>query len=260
MSRWWVGPFHPLIAVHHYDLVRKVLKEPKHHGTYRILLPWLGSGLLISEGHKWYRNRHLLTPAFHFEILKPYVTVYNNCLQVLLSKWSAAADRKEPVKLFDTISLLSLDIILQCAFSYKSDCQNVHTRHPYVKAVYGLIDLVTERFMNPLYRIDWIYSLTNSGKTMREYCKIVHEHSERVIYERRNALDQTEDGSLPTETTSRQRRYLDFLDVLLTAVDEDGNGLTDLEIRNEADTFMFEGHDTTTSGISWTLYCLAQYP
>ena len=156
MTRWWVGPFHPIIAVHHCDLVRKLLKEPKHHDTYRFLLPWLGSGLLISEGQKWFRNRRLLTPAFHFEILKPYVSVYNNCLQVLLSKWSAAADRKEPVKLFDTISL---DIILQCAFSYKSDCQNVRTRHPYVKAVYGLIDLVAERFYTPLYVIDWIYVL-----------------------------------------------------------------------------------------------------
>jgi cytochrome P450 family 4 subfamily B polypeptide 1 len=41
-----------------------------------------------------------------------------------------------------------------------------------------------------------------------------------------------------------QRRYKDFLDVLLTARDDDGKGLSFREIRDEVDTFLFEGTST----------------
>lgn len=39
-----------------------------------------------------------------------------------------------------------------------------------------------------------------------------------------------------------QNRHPDFLDILLTAKDDSGVGFTDLEIRNEVDTFTFEGY------------------
>lgn len=43
------------------------------------------------------------------------------------------------------------------------------------------------------------------------------------------------------EQTPRQKKRLDFLDILLTAKDSEGRGLTDLEVRSEVDTFMFAG-------------------
>ena len=44
----------------------------------------VGDGLLLASGKKWQRNRKLLTPAFHFEILKSYVQVYNDAVDILL--------------------------------------------------------------------------------------------------------------------------------------------------------------------------------
>ena len=44
-----------------------------------------------------------------------------------------------------------------------------------------------------------------------------------------------------TDDNALKKKYLDFLDILLSARDSDGKGMTDLEIRQEVDTFLFEG-------------------
>ena len=268
VSVMWLGPFFAHVDVLHPELLNSILKVPKSRPVYNVLMPWLGEGLLIAEGKKWSRNRRLLTPAFHFQILKPYIGVYNSCLKVMLQKWSESMRRGDPVELFDTVSLMSLDVVLQCALSFKSNCQNVSIKHPYIKAVCDMVQLSTDRFMNPLYHSDWIYFLTPAGYKTRKACKVFHDFSSAIIKERKHVLglDSPQKSSEAMEhdellkEASKSRKYLDFLDILLTTVDEDGKGLSDLEIRDEVDTFMFEGHDTTTSGISWTLYCLAKHP
>ena len=260
----WLGPFQPLVGIHHCSLVGKVFTLPKFKDGYRFLKPWLGDGLLISEGSKWFQNRRLLTPAFHYEVLSPYISVYNTCIKVLIDKWMMSAKVNDPVRLFDSINLLSLDIILQCSFSLKSNCQNTKQSHPYIQAVQDIVELTTSRYFMPLYRIDWIYYLTPSGRKYKKMCKFAHDHSRMVIHERKKELEQgIEEQSLVFECqvqSKRRGRYLDFLDILLTAKDDEGKGLTDQEIQDEVDTFMFEGHDTTTSGMCWTLYCLAKHP
>ena len=46
------------------------------------------------------------------------------------------------------------------------------------------------------------------------------------------------------QNTNEKKRYPDFLDILLLAKDDDDKGLTDIEIRDEVDTFLFEGITT----------------
>ena len=264
MTKAWIGPFFPVILISHSDVASKLLKLPKERYFYSYLVPWLGEGLLISKGKKWQRNRHLLTPAFHYQILKAYVPVVNSCLEIFLKKWTGVANDGVSVYAFKDVGKLSLDVIMRCAFSTESNCQ-LSEDHLYIKSISDMIHLLNDRIPNLIYNSDLIYGLTSDGKKFNQACKIAHNFTESVIRERKKALEigdseEKRETEAVLRRASKQRKYLDFLDILLTACDEDGKGLTDLEIRDEVDTFMFAGHDTTTSGISWTLYCLAKHP
>ncbi|XP_067685428.1 cytochrome P450 4F6-like [Haliotis asinina] len=254
--RVWIGPFHPVIRVYHPDTIRAIIKssEPKSMGfggAYATLLPWLGEGLLVAAGQRWYRTRRLLAPAFKFDILKSYVDVSNNTIDTMLEKIDKHVYQGTSFDLFNMVGLCTFDILLRCAMSVKENIQQQGQTHPYVQAVNDLLALVADRVLTPWHFPDLIFFNSSQGKKFKKQCDFVHRWAEDIIEKRRQTLER--DGSPET-------RYLDFLDVLLSARDADGKSLTPLEIRNEVDTFLFGGHDTTTSGISWTLFTMASKP
>uniref|UniRef100_A0ACB8F3N5 Uncharacterized protein n=1 Tax=Sphaerodactylus townsendi TaxID=933632 RepID=A0ACB8F3N5_9SAUR len=173
-----------------------------------------------------------------------------------MSKWEKLVQENKAtsVEMFEHVSLLTLDSIMKCAFSCQSNCQTDRD-NPYIKTVIELGFLVFERLRTPLYHNDFCYHLTFQGRQFHKACRLAHLHTDSVIRERKKSLKNEQE----LEKILKKRR-LDFLDILLCAKDEKGNGLSDEDLRAEVDTFMFEGHDTTASGICWLFYCMAQNP
>ena len=97
--------------------------DPKDDMIYYSFVGWLGKGILTANGPKWARSRRLLTPAFHYEILRPYVRVYGEAVSELVKLW-AELPEGESFDVFPYIGNLTLDVMLRCACSYRSDCQN----------------------------------------------------------------------------------------------------------------------------------------
>lgn len=255
MDVFWAGNWITgYIRVWHPDTVKTILKtsEPKYitYGTYKYGVDWFGKGLVLHSGERWARNRKLLTPAFHFGALKQYIKIKNQCSQTLLDKLLKNSERKteetKSVEMFVNFSKLTADILLRSAFSYECDIQNEGHDEPYINSVSILAKLWLLRTINPFLLFDFVYKLTSNGRTWSRTIKVVHEFTDRVIAEKKKNIGRLEKK--------------DFLEILLSARDEDGDGLSDEEIRNEVDVFMFAGHDTTTSALSWTAYSLAANP
>ena len=258
-----VGQLITVLDLNHPDTVKLMLKgdEPKSMSIgspYGLLLPWIGRGLILSNGEKWFRNRRLLTPAFHFDVLKPYIDVYNESTNALIEEFEIRAKSGKSVEITELVNLCTLEIILKCAFTYENsklvdNKAKSEDEFNYVKSVHTIAHLISDRVFEPMHYLDTVYYRTEKGKSFMEHCHISHKQADEVIQKRRQKLTNGQDPL-------SQKKYIDFLDILLLAKDQDGKGLTDEEIRDEVETFMFAGHDTTSSGISWILYNLARHP
>ncbi|XP_053441878.1 cytochrome P450 4F2-like [Nycticebus coucang] len=260
--KFWLGPILPIINLSHPDIIRPVLNASaaialKEELFTRFMKPWLGDGLLLSGGDKWSQHRQMLTPAFHFNILKPYVKIFNKSINIMHAKWQhLAPEGSARLDMFEHISLMTLDSLQKCIFSFDSNCQEKPSE--YIATILELSSLVEKRSQNLHLFMDFLYYLTPDGWRFRRACRLVHDFTDAVIQERRRTLSsQGIDDFLKAKTKTKT---LDFIDVLLLSKNEDGKALSDEDIRSQADTFMFGGHDTTASGISWVLYNLARHP
>lgn len=101
-----------------------------------------------------------------------------------------------------------------------------------------------------ILRIPFFWNLSPYRKVQDDMLKILHDETRRVIQLRRKALENlnVNTSEILSEASSMLgvKKRLAFLDMLLIAQRE-GKDLTDEHIREEVDTFMFEGHDTTSN-------------
>ena len=112
----------------------------------------------------------------------------------------------------------------------------------YVQAVYGAGDIVFKRQISPWLWPDWLFCLTPSGVRFRSLLATLHGFTERVIKEKQEEHRVKKDVLMGNNNDDNLgiKKKLAFLDLLID-VSEDGKVLTDEDIREEVDTFMFEG-------------------
>lgn len=112
-------------------------------------------------------------------------------------------------------------------------------------------------------RSDFIFNFTKQKRRYEQCLNILHSFTHDIVEKRRKTIIE-EDGAgevnyLDDDDDVGIKKKPALLDVLLKAT-IDGKPLTNSEIAEEVDTFMFEGHDTVTSAVTFGLYLLSQNP
>ncbi|CAK9815342.1 Cytochrome P450 4g15 [Anthophora quadrimaculata] len=283
----WVGPKLIVFLVDPRD-VEVILSSNVYidkSAEYKFFKPWLGNGLLISSGQKWRTHRKLIAPTFHLNVLKSFIDLFNANSRAVVEKL-----RKEGTKEFDVhnyMSELTVEILLETAMGVSKTTQDSNG-FEYAMAVMKMCDILHLRHTKVWLRPDWLFNLTKYGKNQIKLLEIIHGLTKKVVQRKkeeyksgkRNIIDTNTQNEKSNNTTVEgisfgnsvglkddldvdddvgEKKRQAFLDLLIEA-GENGTILSDQEVKEQVDTIMFEGHDTTASGSSFFLAMMGCHP
>ncbi|XP_063892609.1 cytochrome P450 4d2-like [Helicoverpa armigera] len=249
----------PYVVMCHPKYAEALVSSTEHitkGRSYSFLTCWLGQGLLTATGQRWKSHRKFLTPAFHFNILQNFLPVFCKNQRNLTEKLRGLADGG-PIDMFPLIALAALDNVTESIMGVCVDAQK-HSQSEYVKSIEELSAIVTMRMQIPFFGEDAIFNLLPYKTRQDKALKVLHGQTNKVIETRREELRKANITTLANSNDIGIKNKHAFLDLLLLA-EIDGKKIDDESVREEVDTFMFEGHDTTTSGIVYSLYLLSKH-
>ncbi|XP_035918598.1 cytochrome P450 4C1-like [Anopheles stephensi] len=211
---------------------------------YNFLHPFIGIGLLNSAGAKWLQRRRILTPTFHFHILTGFHRTFCEESEKLAVKIDSQRLLEPAVEidLQSAMSQLTLNTICETSMGVKLD--SLDGAREYREGIYRVGTMMLNRAIRPWLYVDCIYWLLGYARQLQRLLKPLHHFTNRIIAQRREL--RARPGWKP-EAVRHAGHTAGGL------IDADG-------IREEVETFTFEGHDTTASALTFILLTLSWEP
>jgi cytochrome P450 family 110 len=208
------------------------------NGVFKSLLGDNSVICLSGSSHK--RQRQLMMPSFHGDRMRTYSDVINQATTETL-------DRVQSGQTLDVrlvTQSITLQVIMQAVFGLDRGERAEKLEHVLKELLdRGSSPMSVAMLYFPFLQQEWggITPWAIQLRVQREIDALLYAE----IQERRQHPD-------PSRT--------DILSLLMTAQDEAGESMTDVELRDELMTLLVAGHETTATALAWALYWIHKLP
>ncbi len=241
-----VGFGDTLVVVNNPQAIQEILTNDRKKFVAvgeenKILQPLIGDdSVMMLEGSRHKRRRQILMPPFHGERLQAYGEIICN----ITEKVCRQLPQGKPFLARKAVLDISLQVILQVVFGlYEGE------RYQQIK---GLLASIGEMFNSPLNAsllyFPFLQKDLGSWSLWGKFVRLrdsIDELLYTVIAERREQPDSNR---------------VDILSLMMSDQDEEGDSMTDRELRDEMMTMLLAGHETTASAMAWGLYWIHHLP
>jgi unspecific monooxygenase len=241
-----VGPGSaPLVLISSPQAIQEIFStDPKQLDSGEaagIRLPLLGQqSLLALDGERHRRQRKLLTPPFHGERMLTYGQLMRDITEQVTSRWRI----DEPFSVRSSMQAISFQVMLKAVFGLTDGSRYEELKKILIARLNPKRPLLqTLTLLFPALQRDF-GPWSPWGRFLRQ-----RQQMDELIYaeitERREQPD-------PSRT--------DILSLMMTARDEAGEPMTDVELRDELMTLLVAGHETTATSLAWSFYWIHHLP
>lgn len=206
----------------------------KHRFFWKHVTAIFGNGLLTSEGDFWLKQRRLAAPAFHPDRIAAYGDVMAAFSDRLAGTWRDGEVRD----IHRDMMRVTMEIVSKTLFDVEVEKEVEEIGRSFDR----IIREIAKRFRRPVRIPDAIPIPGN------------------VRYNRGVALLDRLVASVLAQREARPGDRGDLLSMLLAARDDDGEPMSQRQLRDELITLFLAGHETTAISLSWTLFLLARNP
>lgn len=236
--------FFDIIAIHNPETASHVLRENQRNyekgGPFWSSVSMLiGEGLPVSNGELWRRQRRMMQPQFSRTRLEGLAPLVVEALEESLA-WPDVTNSWQVLPIGDRMPHLAMNVVSATILGKRTSTSEaeVVTRN----MDYAVQHLFRAMLTNELPR--WLP--IPGRKRFQEVVTELQQSMTALIEERRLRPARGSD---------------DLLSMLVEAIDDETKeGMTSTQIRDEAMSLFLAGHETTATGLQWSLHFLGTHP
>jgi cytochrome P450 len=212
-------------------------KNYRRGAIYEQFKLFMGKGLLTTDGDDWRDHRRAISPVFLKNALAPVVPSVVAATNQMLDEWEEKAKTGQPVDLMAEMMRLTLLTLSQALFSYDIT--------PSVPQLKDIVDVGIDIMFKHGYISEMMPPWMPTGRN-------------RTVKKNRAYLYQMAADIRARHVSTGQGQLMDLMEGARYPGTE--RGWTDAEIRDEILTIYLAGHETTATGLFWTLASVADEP
>ena len=238
---------------------------PKPPAFRQVMAPMLGEGLFVVEGDTHIQQRKALAPGFSISSIKALSPIFWGKAMELSKFWHAEIARERDhakekaqgcsIEVLDGLNRATLDIIGEAGFGTKFD--SLSNPETPIRVAYQRYF----RFDNWDRLYHGLLTQTPLAKYLPISTKGEISAGRRTVLGIASDIIRDKQSKKLSQTLSREK---DILALVVrdhsTASGSIEGQLTFENMRDQVMTFLGGGHDTTATGVAWTLHLLAKYP